>query len=78
MQQGPKPDRSAEWVRAHPRLASAAALLIVFGIFAAIAFNEARKAGGSDFGDGYGWLKGVALVAGALFIVWRARKKMRL
>ena len=75
MPESGKADRTLGWIRAHPRLASAGALLIIIGIFAGIALNEARTA--EKYGAGYNLMKGVALVVGALFIVWRARRETR-
>jgi len=72
-------DRTAAWMRAHPRLTSLGLIILVIGIFALIGLRVMSKVTGSGDGTMGGpyVIKLVAIVGGALFIVWRANRRLR-
>ena len=73
----PNEDRTFKWVRSHPKSASAIAFLVIALIPASIALREWYKTSGGSTNVEAGIVKGAGIVAVALFVAWRANKRMR-
>jgi hypothetical protein len=74
----PPSSRTADWVRAHPKIATIVACLFVVGIFVVIGLREMPRVYSSDGAVSGSWvLKSVGMIAVALWAVFRGRKSMR-
>ena len=79
MQSSPDGNSLAHWIRARPLVGWLIAVFVIFVCLGSVAVHQwAKAAVASPSASGNGTLiKGVGLVLGALFIVWRARGQMR-
>ena len=73
----PYESRTTKWIRNHPKGAGAITVAVIALIFASIAFREWFKVSSETTDIGSTIVKGAGIVAVALFVAWRANRRLR-